>query len=116
MKEYRPDDVGAAVGPSSSTAVNPPSQFLQFMIDYDEEQADQDTSLMEETIDEEYTGYVNSLPKRPVELDPLKFWEVSIYKIVSAAISLIFTKKFQDKPRYFPNSLQNSPRLFADSS
>ena len=91
MRSYRTDkDDDVAVAPSSSTAANPPSQFLQLMIDYDDEQDDQDVSFSEETIDEEYIGYVSSLPKRAVELDPLKFWEVSIYNCHSCYIT---TKK-----------------------
>jgi hypothetical protein len=93
MMSYRPDKDTVAVGPSSSIAVNPPSQFLQLMIDYDDEQADQDISFSEETIDEEYTGYVSSLPKRAVELDPLKFWEVSIYNCHSCYFTDIYNEK-----------------------
>lgn len=60
---------------------------------------------MEETIKEEYTGYVNSVPKHTVELYPLKFWAVSIYKFHSCYIPDIYKKKLQDKPQNISNSL-----------
>ena len=58
-------------------AVTPAPDFLQRMKEFDDEQAEGDASITEETIDEEYSNYVNGVPKRNV-LDPLKFWEVSI--------------------------------------
>lgn len=108
MRKYRPDsDEDVTAGPSSSIAANPPSQFLQLMIDYDDEQAD--TSFTEETVDEEYNSYVSSVPKRASALDPLKFWEVSIYNCHSCHIADIYQKIAKDKPRNFPDAVQNSP-------
>jgi hypothetical protein len=81
MRKYRSDQDDDIIGTSSSTgiarAVTPPHAFLQHMMDYEDEQ--EDTSLTEETIDEEFNSYVNSVPKRAAALDPLKFWEVSAY-------------------------------------
>jgi hypothetical protein len=81
MRQYRSDKDDGTVDAPSSTAVAPPPQFLQHMIDYDDEHAE-DTSFTEETIDDEYNSYINSVPKRAAAaaaLDPLKFWEVSTY-------------------------------------
>ena len=101
MRKYRPSELDDDItGPSSSTAVKQPSQFLQLMNDYEEEQADKDTSFTEETVDEEYNNYANSVPKRKAAaaaLDPLKFWEVSIYNCHSCYIVDIYKKKLQDK-------------------
>jgi hypothetical protein len=77
MRKYRPEE-DLTLGPSS-TAANPSSQFLQLMNDYEDEQAEEDASFTEETIDEEYNSYVSSVPKRAGALDTLKFWEVSFY-------------------------------------
>lgn len=93
MRKYRPDeDEDDVTGGPSSNAVNPPSQFLQLMIDYDNEQADEDTSFTQETIEEEYASYVSSVPKHATALDPLKFWEVSIYNCHSCYIADIYQK------------------------
>ena len=77
MRKYRPEE-DLTLG-LSSTAANPPSQFLQLMNNYKDEQAEEDASFTEETIDEEYTSYARSVPKRAGALDALKFWEVSFY-------------------------------------
>lgn len=87
MRKYRAesneDDIIS--GNSSSIAATPVPQFMQHMMDY--EQSEEDISFTEETIDEEFNSYVTSVPKPTVKsgkrtvafLDPLKFWEVSIY-------------------------------------
>jgi hypothetical protein len=77
MRKYRSgeDDLDAIVGTSSAATPHP--QFLQHMIDYEDEQ--EDASFTGETIDEEFSSYINSVPKRTAALDPLKFWAVSTY-------------------------------------
>jgi hypothetical protein len=100
MRKYRPDE-DPTIGPPS-TAANPPSQFLQLMNDYEDEQAEGDASFTEETIDEEYKSYVSSVPKRAGALDALKFWEVSFYNCHSC---IIYQKKLQDKSGDFPDAL-----------
>lgn len=61
------------------TAPGPRQEFLQYLENYESLVADDDTSFMEQTIDEEYTSYTSSVPKGPgaSKLDPIKFWEVS---------------------------------------
>ena len=74
MANYRVNE-DDAVGASSFIA--PSGQFFQMMSDFEFEQAlaeQEDTSFTEETVEDEYIGYVSSLPRRPLELDPLKFW------------------------------------------
>ena len=51
--------------------------FSQFIDKYNRAVDAGDTSLMEQTIDEEFNSYATSVPKRPAALDPIKFWEVS---------------------------------------
>ena len=80
MRKYRSDKDDNTISTFSPVAVVTPAlQFLQHMMDFDDEQAEEDTSIIEETVDEEYRSYVSSAPKRTAELDPLKFWEVSTY-------------------------------------
>jgi hypothetical protein len=47
------------------------------MKDFEDEDVEGDTSVMEETIDEEFNNYISSILKRNAALDTLKFWEVS---------------------------------------
>lgn len=77
MRRYRFDDDDNTISATLPIAVTPAPDFLQRMKEFDDEQAEGDASITEETIDEEYSNYVNGVPKRNV-LDPLKFWEVSI--------------------------------------
>jgi hypothetical protein len=100
MRKYRPDDV--TLGPPPSTSANPPSQFLQLMNDYEDEQTEGDASFSAETIDEEYSSYVSSVPKRAGALDPLKFWEVSIYNCRSCYIADIYKKNCKTNCETFP--------------
>ena len=92
MRKYHPDE-DATVGPPP-TAVNQPSQFLQLMNEYEDEQAEEEDDALdlEETIDEEYSSYINSVPKHAAVLDPLKFWEVSIDNCHSSYITDIYKK------------------------
>ena len=65
------------------------------MSDLEREQAlaeQEDTSFTEETVEDEYISYVSSLPRHPLELDPLKFWGVSIYNCHSCYITDIYKK------------------------
>lgn len=92
MRKYRSDEVDDIIGTAPSVAATPAPQFLQHMIDFDEEQDDGDTSITEETIDEEYSSYVSGVTRRMTVLDPLKFWEVSIYNCHSICIADILPK------------------------
>lgn len=99
MRKYRPDEDIVTAGPPPPIAVN---GFLELMNDFEDQQADQeDTSFTQETVDEEYTGYVNSLPKRAVALDPLKFWEVSVYNCHSRHID-IYEKNCKTNRETYP--------------
>lgn len=100
MKKYRPEE-GLTLGPPT-TAANPPSQFLQLMNDYEDEQAEEDASFTEDTIDEEYKGYVSSVPKRAGALDVLKFWEVSFYNCHSCYIADIYKKNCKTNRNNYP--------------
>jgi hypothetical protein len=86
MKEYHSDEDDNIISTPPSIAMTPAPAFLQHMIDFDEEQEDDD-SIAEQTIDEEYSGYVSGAPKRMAAVDPLKFWEVSTYNCHSICIT-----------------------------
>jgi hypothetical protein len=77
MRKYRPEEEDPTLVPTTIAA--PTSQFLQLMNEYEDEQAEEDTSFTEETVDEEYENYVRGVPKRAGAVDTLKFWEVSFY-------------------------------------
>jgi hAT family C-terminal dimerisation region len=112
MRKYRSDDDDVTpAGPSSSNAqaINPPSQFLQLMMEYDNEQADEDISFTGETIDEEYASYVSSVPKHTATLDPLKFWEVSIYNRHSCYLSDFCKTNRETFPTLFKIALDYLP-------
>lgn len=74
MKKYRTDDEKA---PSENVQADPNPQSIdawqQYIADY-EADVKGDVSVSEETIEDEFSAYVTSLPKRPV--NTIKFWEV----------------------------------------
>lgn len=102
MGNYRAnEDVTVGAPPP----IAPSGQFFQMMSDFEREQAladQEDTSFTEETVEDEYTGYVSSLPKRPLELDPLKFWGVSIYNCHSCYIADIYQKNCKANRETYP--------------
>jgi hypothetical protein len=81
MRKYRSNDSNDDNGDTITTAgtAPPPTRlaFLQYLDDYEDAVADADTSYTEQTIDEEFSSYTNSIPRRSAALDPIKFWEVS---------------------------------------
>jgi hypothetical protein len=80
MRKYRSNKDDSIIGtlpPTLGVTRTPTPQFLQYMKDFDDEDVEGDTSVTEETFDEEFNNYVSSVPKRNAALDTLKFWEVS---------------------------------------
>ena len=53
--------------------------WKQYIADYEADVVGEDTSFTEQTIDEEFTTYILSLPKCAGALDTIKFWEVSVF-------------------------------------
>ena len=101
MRKYRSVEDDDKIGTLSSIAVTPAPQFLQHMIDFEDEQSEEETSFTEETIDEEFNSYVSSAPKRGATLDILKFWEVSTL-IATAIISLTSKQNCKTNRETFP--------------
>lgn len=84
-----------------SIAATPAPQLLQHMMDFYNKQSEEDTSITEETIDEEYSSYVSSVLKCTAVLDPLKFWEVSTYNCYRNCITDIYKKKCKTHHKTF---------------
>ena len=77
MRTYRVADAAPASDSDHADDNNAPDIWKQYITEYEADVC-QDTSFTEQTIDEEYTTYILSLPKRASVLDTIKFWEVSI--------------------------------------
>jgi hypothetical protein len=80
MRKYCSNEDDSIIGTlllTSGVTRTPTPQFLQYMKDFDDDDVEGDTSVTEETIDEEFNNYVSSVPKCNAALDTLKFWKVS---------------------------------------
>jgi hypothetical protein len=74
MRNYRTIDETTCNDQSTTvTKAVDPWQF--YVADYDAD-VEADTSITEQTTEEEFTAYIMSLPKQKVALDTVKFWEV----------------------------------------
>jgi hypothetical protein len=81
MRTYRVADEleVAALDSAQADDEKVPDMWKQYIADYEADIMGEDTSFTEQTIDEEYTAYILSLPKRAGTLDTIKFWEVSVF-------------------------------------
>lgn len=79
MRTYRVADEVATLDSAQADDEDVPNMWEQYIADYEADVVGKDTSFTEQTIDEEFTTYILSLPKRASALDTIKFWEVSVF-------------------------------------
>jgi hypothetical protein len=78
MRSYRAADEDAAseAGGETEESRGTIDAWQQYVADYEADIAGEETSFTQQTIDEEFSTYILSVPKRAVGLNTIKFWEV----------------------------------------
>jgi hypothetical protein len=85
MKKYRVVDPEETAENQHETAAGTMDPWQQYIADY-EADFEANTSFGEQTIEEEFTTYILSLPKRSAGLDAVKFWEVCLSELLSSIL------------------------------
>lgn len=76
MKKYRLDNENPPSDSEDQAKQDPRINPWQWYVDDLESDDENDTSISEQTIEEEYSAYVTSHSRRSAAVDPIKFWEV----------------------------------------